>query len=64
MGSNAFLPITFDRKEIERFDWSQYVSIAETRRLICNMTYLGRHVTSHDLDLGPKFDINLFRSLD
>ena len=31
---------------------AQSVSIAKTHRLICNMTSLGEHVTSRDLDRG------------
>ena len=44
-GHIRFLPLTFDRIEIERWGWSQCVSLAQTHRLICNMTYLARHVT-------------------
>ena len=49
--------IFFYRIEIEQCDWSQCVSFAETRQLICNMTYLGQHVTSCGLDLGSSFEI-------
>ena len=53
-----FLPLTFDRIEIVRWGWYQYVSFAQTHRLICNITYLSRHVTSpHDLDLRSNSDI-------
>ena len=38
-----FLPLTFDRTEIERRGWSQCVSLTQTHRLICNMTYLAWH---------------------
>ena len=54
--SNAFFPLTFDRIEIERCGWFQCVSLAETHRLICIMTYLGHDVTSSDLDLRSNFD--------
>ena len=57
-----FLPITFDRIEIERCGWSQCVPLAETHRLICNMTYLGHEVTSSDLDLRSNFDLDFSRS--
>ena len=43
--------------EIERYGWSQCVSLAEMHRLICNMTDLGQHVTSCDLDLKSNFGI-------
>ena len=59
---NSFLPITFDRIEIERWGWSEYVSLAHTHRVISNMTYLVRHVTSRDLDLRSDSDIDLLRS--
>ena len=39
-GQNTFLPITFDRKEIETWGRSQFVGLDETHVLICNMTYL------------------------
>ena len=61
-GHIRFLPLTFDRIEIERWRWSQCVSLAQTHRLICNMTYLARHVTSRDLDLRSNSDIDLLRS--
>ena len=51
MRSNALLPLIFEGIETEQCAWSQCVSLAETHRLICNMTYLGRNVTSSDLDL-------------
>ena len=41
----------------------QYVSLAQTHRLICNMIYLSRPVTSGDLDLRPNSDIDLLRSI-
>ena len=48
-------PLTVDRIEIKRWGWSQCVSLAQTHRLICNMTYLARHVISHDLWPEVKF---------
>ena len=62
-GHIRFLPLTFDRIEIEQWGWSQCVSLAQTHRLICNMTYLFRHVTSRHLDLRSNSDIGLLRSL-
>ena len=39
-GQICFLPLTFDRIKIERWEWLQSVSFAKTHRLIRNMTYL------------------------
>ena len=55
-GHIRFFPLTFDCIEIERWGWSQYVSLAHTHRLIRNMTYLSPHVTSRDLDLRSNYD--------
>ena len=41
----VFLRITFDPKEIETWEWSYCVFLIKTHRYICNMTYLGHHVT-------------------
>ena len=57
-----FLPVIFDRTEIERCEWSQCVSLAKMHQLICNMTYLTQHITSGDLDLMSNSDIDIFRS--
>ena len=62
MRSNAFLHLTFDRREIKYWGWSQCVSLAETHRLAYNMTYLDHHVTSPDLDLMSDFDQGLLTS--
>ena len=43
--TNRHLPITFDQKEIETWDWCQYVRLGQANRLICNMTHFGHHVT-------------------
>ena len=37
--------------------------LALTHRLVCNMTYLFRDVTSRDLDLGSNSEIDLLRSI-
>ena len=58
-----FLPLTFDRIEIERWWWSQCVSLVQTHRLVCNMAYLARQVTSRELDHGSYSEIDLFRSI-
>ena len=42
---------------IDQWGWPRRVSFARTHRLMCNMTYLGHHVTSRDLYLRPNFDI-------
>ena len=60
-GHIRFLPLTFDRIKIERWGWTQYVPLAQTHRLICNMTYFSRHVTSRDLDMRSNSDIDLLR---
>ena len=60
-GQMRFLPLTFDRIEVEQCGWSQCVSHAETHRLVCNMTYLGHDVTSSDLDLRSNFDLDFFQ---
>ena len=62
-GHIRFMRLTFDRIEIERWGWSQYLSFAQTHRLICNVTYLSRQVTSRDLDLRSNSDIYLLRSI-
>ena len=43
--TNSFLPITLDWKEIERWGWPHCVCLAETHRLICNMTFSGQVMT-------------------
>ena len=43
--TNRHLPITFDQKEIETWDWCQYVRLGQANRVICNMTHFGHHVT-------------------
>ena len=40
-GHYTFLPITFDRKELEAWGKCQSVCLDEMHWLICNMTYLG-----------------------
>ena len=60
--TNRHLPITFDQKEIETWDWCQYVRLGQLNRLICNMTHFGHHVTLAWLDLRSNFDLNLTKS--
>ena len=56
--NNSFLPITGDREEIEAWEWSHCDSLIKSHRLICNITYLGHHVT---LNLTSNFDLDLSR---
>ena len=65
IGQMRFLPLTSDGIEIEQCGWAQCVSLAETHRLICSVTwakYLGQNVTSHVLDLWSNFDLDFSRS--
>ena len=43
--TRGFLRITQDRVKIEIWKWYRCVCLVKTNRLICNMTYLGHHVT-------------------
>ena len=61
--TNRHLPITFDQKEIETWDWCQYVRLGQANRVICNMTPFGHHVTLAWLDLRSNFDLDLSKSL-
>ena len=56
------LPITFDQKEIETWDWCQYVRLGQANWLICNTTHFGHHVTLAWLDLRSNFDLDLAKS--
>ena len=58
--TNRHLPITFDQKEIETWDWCQYVRLDQANRVICNMTHFGHHVAW--LDLRPNCDLDLSKS--
>ena len=51
--TNRHLPITFDQKEIETWDWCQYVRLGQANRLICNMTHFGHHLTWPEVKLWP-----------
>ena len=48
-------------KKVEIRSWFHCVRLVKMHRLICNMTYLGQHVTSRDLDLGLNFDLTFQR---
>ena len=56
-----FLPITFDRNELETWGWCHSVRLVKSHRLTCNMTYLGHTVTLTWRDLGSNFKLNLSR---
>ena len=60
--TNRHLPITFDQKEIETWDWCQYVRLGQANPMICNMTHFGHHVTLAWLNLRSNFDIDLSKS--
>ena len=60
--TNRHLPITFDQKEIETWDWCQYVCLGQANPMICNMTHFGNHVTLDRLDLRSNFDLDLSKS--
>ena len=58
-GRQRFLPITFDRNELETWGWSHSVRLVKAHPLICSMTYLGRTVTLTWRDLRSYFKIDL-----
>ena len=58
-GHFTFLPITFDRKEIETWGRCQSVRLTKTDHLICNMTYLGHLLTLTLGDLRSNLQIDL-----
>ena len=51
-----------DWKELQAWAWCHCARIVTTNRLICNMSYLGQHLTSGDLDLSSYIDLTLLRS--
>ena len=55
----VFLPLIFDRIEIDQWGWVQCVSLAETHQLIYNRAY---RVTSHDLNHGSIFYLDFLSS--
>ena len=54
-----FLPITFDRNELETWGWCHSVRLVNAHRLMCNMIYLGHTVTLTWRDLRSNFKIDL-----
>ena len=61
MTSYVFLPITFDRNELETWGWCHSVCLVKAHRLPCNISYLGHTVTLTWSDLRSNFKINLSR---
>ena len=60
--TNCHLPITFQPKELETWDWCQYVRLGQVNRLICNMTHFGHHETLVWPDLRSNFELDFSRS--
>ena len=60
-GRQRFLPITFDRNELETWGWCHSVRLVTAHRLTCNMTYLGRTVTLTWRDVRSNVKIDLSR---
>ena len=56
-----FLPITFDKNELDTWGWCHSVCLVKAHRLACNMTYLGHTVTFTWRDLISNFKIDLSR---
>ena len=61
-GRLRFLPITFDRNELETWAWCHSVRLVKAHRLICNMIYLGHTVTLTWRDLRSNFKIEISRT--
>ena len=55
----TFLPIPFDRKEIETWERCQSVRLIKTHHLICDITYLGHFVTLTTSD--PRSNLQIDR---
>ena len=60
-GHRTFLPITFDRKEIETWERCQSVRLMKTHHAMCNMTYLGGFMTLTSGDPRSNLQIDLSR---
>ena len=60
-GRKYFLPISFDRNELETWGWCHIVRLVKVHRLTCNMTYLGHTVSLTWRDLSSNFKIDLSR---
>ena len=57
--TNCHLPIPFDPKELETWDWCQYIRLGQANQLICNMTHFGHHGTLTFLGLRSNFELDL-----
>ena len=59
------MPITFDITELDTWGWCHSVRLVKAHRLICNMTYLGHHVTLtwRDLRSNVKIDLSMIKSI-
>ena len=57
-----FLPIAFDRNELEAWGWCHSVRLVKAHRRTCNMTCLGHIVTLTWRDLRSNFKIDLSRT--
>ena len=60
--THRFWLITNVQKDLQAWTWSHCACIVKTNRLICNMIYLGHHLTSGDLDLRSNIDLTHLRS--
>ena len=60
-GRQHFLPITFNRNEIETWGWCHSVRLVKAHRLTCNMIYLDHTVTLTCHDRRSNFKIDLSR---
>ena len=56
--ANNFL----SKREIETWNWWQYVRLGQANPMICNMTHFGHHVTLAWLDPRSNFDLDLSKS--
>ena len=54
----CFLPITFDRNELETWGWCHNVRLVKAHRLTCNVTYL----TLRDLRSNFKIDLSRIKT--
>ena len=57
-GQTRFLPLAFDKIEIDEWGLTQCASLAKPHQLICNMTCRSHQVTSCDLELRSNFDFD------
>ena len=60
--TDRFLLINHDWKELVTWVWFHCACTVTTHRQICNITYLGQHLTTGDLDLRSNIALKLLRS--